>query len=175
MAIVDEKHVRLDEAGNALWEINMVGPIGGTYQGLFTFRTVLSPMHLIEADRDYRDLLGKNAEFAATHVENLAYTLTQLNQRIIKYPPFWNDGVAKFPGSHIRDLEVIQAVYEASVVAETKFRAQLKEKHKASIERIKEALEEQERLDKEDAELAQMDLDQAKPKKNKKAKQDAGA
>lgn len=169
MAIVEEKDVSIDSEGNGSWSINMTGPIGGTYQGLFKFRSVLSPIQLIEADRDYRDLLGKNSEFAATHVENLAYTITQLAQRVIKAPPFWSDGSSRYPGSQIRDIEVIQAVYEASIVAETKFRAQLKEKHKESIDRLKKTIEAQEQSEKDDAELAQMDLDaEAKPKKKKK-------
>lgn len=169
MALVDEKKVHVDSEGNATWEMNMTGPIGGTYQGLFTFRTVLSPIQLIEADRDYRDVLGKNAEFAATHVENLAYTLSQLNQRVVKSPPFWLDGSSRFGGAQIRDLDIIQAVYEASMIAETKFREVIKEKHKDSIERLKQAIKDQEEEDRLDVELAQESLDgEAKQSKRKK-------
>jgi len=153
MSLVDEKDVLLDSQGNASWEINMTAPIGGTYQGVFQFRTVLSPIQQIEADRDFRELLGANASFATTHVENLAYVLAQLRQRIIKAPPFWDDGLSKFKGSHIRDEEIIQAVYEAAVIAETKFRAHLKEKHKASIERLKAFIERQEEEDRLESEL----------------------
>ena len=169
MALVDEKDILLDSQGNASWEINMTGPIGGTYQGLFQFRTVLSPLQQIEADRDYRELLGANATFAATHIDNLSYTLAQLRQRVVKFPPFWDDGVSRFKGSHIRDEEIIQAVYEAAVVAETKFRAQIKEKHKASIDRLKAAIERQEEEDRLNAEMEQDELDkESKPKKGKK-------
>jgi hypothetical protein len=175
MALVDEKDIVLDSQGIATWEINMTAPIGGTYQGVFQFRTVLSPIQQIEADRDFRELLGANASFATTHVENLAYTLAQLRQRIIKAPPFWDDGLSKFKGSHIRDEEILQAVYEAAVMAETKFRNQLKEKHKESIERLKAFIERQEEEERLEAELAQEELDKEAEKSlgaqsNKKTK-----
>jgi len=169
MALVEEKDILLDSQGIATWEINMTAPIGGTYQGLFQFRTVLSPIQQIEADRDYRELLGTNASLVATHVDNLAYSLSQLRQRIIKAPPFWDDGASRFKGSHIRDEDVIQAVYEASVIAETKFRNQIKEKHKASIERLKASIERQEEEDRLNAEMEQDELDkEVKAKKGKK-------
>jgi hypothetical protein len=157
MAIVDEKDILLDSQGNATWEMNMTGPIGGTYQGVFQFRTVLSPIQQIEADRDYRELVGTNYQLIATHIDNLAYILSQLRQRIIKHPPFWDDGSSRFKGSHIRDEEIILAVYEAAVLAETKFRKELKEKHKAAIERLKAAIERQEEEDKLNEELSDMD------------------
>lgn len=169
MAYVDEKQVHVDQEGVGSWEIDILGKIGGAYKGLFKFRTVLSPIQLIEADRDYRELLGKNAEFAETHVENMAYTLTQLKHRILSAPPFWNDG-SRFPGGHIRDDEIISAVYEAAVISEKKFRDLLTQKHKSSIERLKKVIEEQEATEKADLELAQMDEEASKPTKKAKKK-----
>jgi hypothetical protein len=166
MALVDEKDILLDSNGIATWEINMTAPIGGTYQGVFQFRTVLSPIQQIEADRDYRDLVGNNASLMTTHIDNLAYTLAQLRQRVIKYPPFWDDGYNRFKGSHIRDEEILQAVYEAAVMAEVKFRKQIKEKHKESIERLKAAIQRQEEEERLNAELEQEELDK-KPKSKK--------
>ncbi len=173
MALVDEKDILLDSQGIASWEINMTGPIGGTYQGLFQFRTVLSPIQQIEADRDYRELLGTNASFVATHIDNLSYTLAQLRQRVVKAPPFWDDGASRFKGSHIRDEEIIQAVYEASVLAETKYRAQIKEKHKASIDRLKAAIERQEEEERLNAEMEQDELDKSSKSKKGKKKEKA--
>jgi outer membrane scaffolding protein for murein synthesis (MipA/OmpV family) len=172
MALVDEKDILLDSQGIATWEINMTGPIGGTYQGVFQFRTVLSPIQQIEADRDYRELLGTNATLVSTHVDNLAYSLSQLRQRVIKAPPFWDDGASRFKGSHIRDEEVIQAVYEAAVISETKFRAQIKEKHKASIERLKASIERQEEEERLNAEMEQEELNKEAKAKKKKSKKD---
>jgi hypothetical protein len=173
MAMIDEKDILLDSQGNATWEMNMTGPIGGTYQGVFQFRTVLSPLQQIEADRDYRELIGTNYQLIATHIDNLAYILSQLRQRIIKHPPFWDDGSSRFKGSHIRDEEIILAVYEAAVLAETKFRKELKEKHKAAIERLKAAIERQEEEDKLNEELSDMD-NKAKSKRRGASKKKKG-
>lgn len=168
MPTIDEKDILLDSQGNATWEMNMTAPVGGTYQGVFQFRTVLSPMQQIEADRDYRELIGSNYQIIGTHVDNLAYILSQLRQRVIKHPPFWDDGLSRFKGSHIRDEEVVLAVYEAAVLAETKFRKELKEKHKVAIEKLKAAIERQEEEDKLNEELDDLD-NGSKPKRKKQA------
>jgi hypothetical protein len=48
----------------ATWSINLVAPFAGSYQGTFRFRCYLSPMGVIQADRDYRKLMGDNAALA---------------------------------------------------------------------------------------------------------------
>jgi hypothetical protein len=162
---VEESEVMIDAQGIAAWEMDMVAPISGTYQGVFKFKTVLSPIQQVEADRDYRELLGKNAEFVSTYIENIAYALAQLKQRVVSAPPFWFDGISKFPGSQVKDLEVVEKVLEAAVAAETKYRKMLNEKHKQSIKKLQRAIEERE------AEEAGKDLEQEeapKPNKGKK-------
>jgi hypothetical protein len=168
---IREEDIAIDSQGIASWDINIAAPIGGTYQGTFKFRTGLSPLQEIEADRDYRDLLGKNAEFAATHIENLAYSLAQLRQRVVAGPPFWFDGISKFPGSQVRDAEVLQEVFEAAVASEVKYRNTVKEKHKAAIQKLSRALEEKESEQAKAREQEMEELDRAK-KLNKKATSD---
>lgn len=146
---VDENDISIDAQGVATWEMNTTAPINGTYQGVFKLRTGITPMQEIEADRDYRELLGKNTELISSHIENLAYALTQLKQRVISGPPFWFDGISKFPGSQVRDKEIIEKVFEASVVAETKYRKMLQEKHKLSVEKLAKAIEMREQQEKE--------------------------
>jgi hypothetical protein len=164
---VREEDISLDSQGLATWSINITAPIGGTYQGTFQFRTVLSPLQLIEADRDFRELLGKNTELVGSQVENLAYTIAQLKQRVVKSPPFWNDGLSRFPGSHIRDEMVLQAVYEAAALSEIMYRNKLKENHKASVERLKAHLD---REAEEEAINQEVEEDSKPKKKAKKAK-----
>ena len=149
------------ENGIAIWDLNLTAPIGGTYQGTFKFRCALTPMQELEADRDYRELLGKNAEFANTRSENLAYTLSQLRQRVIQGPPFWNDGTSRFPGGQIKDSEILEVVLEASVQAEIKYREQLRDKHKKSIESLKKAIQRQEHEADVEKELAEADAKQS--------------
>lgn len=164
--MIDKNKIQISEDGTATWAIEITTKLGQTYQGVFQFRTILTPMQLIEADRDYRDLIGKNAEFASSIVENLSYILTQLKQRIIKSPPFWNAGSELFPGGQIKDNEVLNLVFEAAMASEDKFRQNLNELHKKSLEKIKAALEKAEADAVVDAELGE----DAPAKKRKKAK-----
>lgn len=143
-----KSQISIDSKGLATWDINMTGLIGGTYQGTFVFKSILTPLQEIEVDKDYRELLGKNAEFATTHADNLAYTLAQLRYRVVKAPPFFSDGVSKFPGGQIPDREVLQAILDAAIMAEMKYRDELKEKHKKSIQKLVKVLEEKEQEEK---------------------------
>ena len=143
-----KNQISIDSKGLASWDINMTGLIGGTYQGTFVFKTILTPLQEIEVDRDYRELLGKNAEFATTHADNLAYTLSQLRYRVVKAPPFFNDGITRFPGGQIPDREVLSKILDAAIAAEMKYRDELKKKHTASIQKLVKVLEEKEREEK---------------------------
>lgn len=149
---VDPNKILIDLEGVAIWELDAFGAIGGTYKGKFKFRTALSPIQEIDADRDYRELLGKNSEFASGHTENLAYILAQLKYRVLEAPPFWNDGMSRFPGGQVKDIEILELIMRAAVESEGKFRKSLKEKHKQSLERLQKVMEdriEQERLTEE--------------------------
>lgn len=169
---VQEEDISIDSQGIASWDLNITAPIGGTYQGAFKFRTGLSPIQEIEADRDYRDLLGKNAEFAATHIESLAYALAQLRHRVVSGPPFWFDGVSKFPGSQVRDQEILQIVFEASVAAEVKYRKLLQDKHKSAVERLTKAIEQKEKEEQAAQAKEKEELEQAKEKTKKASKKE---
>lgn len=155
-ALVSKDEVTLDMAqGVAHWDIKHSSPAEGLYTGRFTFKVMLSPLQEIEADRDYRELLGKNAEFVSTHIEKLAYILAQLKQRVHEAPPFWNNGLSRFPGSHIKDQDVLLLVSEASLVAELKYRESLREKRSGLLEKMKKDLEKQSEEDKENEDLGE--------------------
>ena len=172
---IQDKDILIDN-GLATWAINTAEPIGGTYMGNFQFRCVLSPLQIIDADRDYRDLLGPNPALANATAEGLAYALSQLKQRIIKSPPFWTETAARFGGSHVKDTNVIDLVLRAAFQAEIKYRQELKEDHLKATARLKEALakkyekeDEEEKINNEFNELDQLqDLPEDKPKKKKK-------
>lgn len=156
---LDEKEetqyeISLDEENIATWEINITAPIGGTYMGVFKFKTGLTPMQQIEADRDYRALLGSQApELATPYIERMCYTLSQLRQRVSKAPPFWYESNNKFPGSHVKDEEVLTAVYEAALQSEIMFRDKLKKKREESLNKLKTYLEKKVEEDKLEDEL----------------------
>lgn len=149
--MVKEEDIQLMPDGTARWTINEVGDIGGTYTGTFTFRTALDPIQEIYADREYRDLLGKNMELVNSHIENLATILATLKYRIVEAPPFWNNG-GTYGGGHIKDKNILFEIYSAAILAETKYRKTLAEKHKESIDKLKktvERLEEERQVDEE--------------------------
>lgn len=152
---IEENEISIDSQGVASWDLNMSAPLGGTYQGVFKFRTLLSPLQEIEADRDFRDLLGKNAEFASTHIETLAYAVAQLRYRVISGPPFWFDGVSKFPGSQVKDQEILQAVFEAAAAAELKYRKIIKDKHEIAIKRLASTIEKKQQEEEKEAKVGE--------------------
>jgi hypothetical protein len=164
------------ENGTALWDINTSEPIGGTYMGTFKFRCSLTPIQVIEANRDYRELLGKDPLNADPDAENLAYSLSQLRQRVISAPPFWNKDGHRFGGAKVDDVNVILLVLKAAIASEFKYREELKERHQSSLIKLKQALEakyqkadEDTKTNQEFEELDKLsDLPAEEPKKKKK-------
>jgi hypothetical protein len=143
--------------GTATWNIQSNGQVGGLYTGQFTFNLMLSPIQEIEADRDYRELLGKNAELASTHIESLAHVLSQLKQRVKNAPPFWYSSVSRFPGSHIKDRDILELVYQAAAEAEIKYRESLKERKESLLKRLKKQVEKEVEEDSIEKELNEAD------------------
>jgi hypothetical protein len=130
------------EGNVAKWSIALHGAIGGTYAGDFVFRCILTPSQQIAANRDYREMLGANPTLAPEHESFLAYALTQLKYRVVSAPPFWEstrqaNGIA----GDIPDQDVIEAVLDAAVHAQLKYRYELNQKKLELIERAKAAAE----------------------------------
>lgn len=145
------------EGSNAVFELNMSAPIGGTYMGTFKFRCTLTPIQIVDADRDYRDLIGAQPSLVNETADNLSFSLSQLKQRVISSPSFWTENSGRFPGGGVRDLEVISKVLEAAFLAESKFRKLLVEKHEAATKRLQLALERKRQLEETEAQLAELD------------------
>lgn len=137
---------------HATWNMVHLGALGGRYEGTFKFSCFLSPMQVISADKDYRDLLGNNPTLASSLADNLAYALSQLKYRVLEAPPFWNDG-SRFPGSSVKDIDVIDLVLEASIVAEIKYREELSKRHEDAIVKLKTAIQQKEEAEKLNEEL----------------------
>lgn len=123
------------EGNTAVWNMRLDGDIHGTYSGVFRFKCYLSPLQKIAADRERRELLGAQYMFASEHESFLAFALTQLKQRIVSAPPFWNSQNPGSMGGDIADENIISAVIDAALGAEIKYREQLKERKKQALER----------------------------------------
>ena len=127
----------LIEGSQATWRMpRMEGDLGGTYTGVFVFRTFLDPLRQIQAGKEYRALLGDLAINAGDAESNLAFALTQLKHRIIKAPPFWestlqDSGIA----GNVGDLNIIAAVLDAAIRSENLFKEKIQKERDAILER----------------------------------------
>lgn len=90
-----------------------------SYMGTFRVKCLLSPLEEIAADKRYRDLLGSNSHLAQEHVRRQAFALSQLEQRIIEMPAFWENDI--IPGGHIQDDNVLLDVLDMAIEAQEKY------------------------------------------------------
>lgn len=115
------------------FSINVVGKLSkDTYMGTFKVKCLLSPLEDIAADKRYRDLLGDNSHLAQEHIRQQAFALSQLEQRIIDMPPFWENNT--LGGGHIKDVNVVLFVLDQAIEAQEKY---VNGKEKELIERQK--------------------------------------
>ena len=140
--MTEEKIDLVIEGNTATWEINTQGDILGLYSGQFRFRCYLTPSQRLSASRDYRELLGPNPSVALQTDDNLAFALSQLKHRILSSPPFWSSSLATTGiAGDLPDDVVIMKVLDASIEAELRFKAQVKDKRKDAIQRARKAAE----------------------------------
>lgn len=123
------------EGNTGLWEMRVDGDIQGTYIGTFRFKTFLTPLQQIAANRDYRELIGPNPTMVPEHESFLAYALTQLKYRIVTAPPFWASSQSGGINGDIPDENVISAVLDAAIGTEVKYKNQLKKRKEEALSR----------------------------------------
>lgn len=129
--------------GESTFDVNIVGQSSKqSYIGSFKVKCLISPIEEIEADKRYRELLGVNPHLATEHVRRQAFALSQLEQRVIDCPPFWENET--LPGGHVKDSNVILEVLDKAIEAQENYinakDKELKEKQeklKALIEKKK--------------------------------------
>lgn len=119
---IKEKRTDITINGNiATFELSFQSLLKGTIIGTFTLRPFLMPMQELEAGRDRRRLLGELEQYANAEERYLALCLSELRQRIINAPPFWNTS-EMFGGGQEKDL--IFKVADAAFYAENLFTEQ---------------------------------------------------
>lgn len=140
--VVNEDDVLIDLInGTASYYLHYHSLIEGLVTGKFVFNTILTPMQEIEADKIYRSLVGEYANIVSTHVERLCYALSQLKVRVIEFPPFWsksNNSSIMLPGSNLKDQEILRIIFEAAVIAEKKYREEIKKQHDNALKKLVE-------------------------------------
>jgi hypothetical protein len=142
------------EGNIGTWSISLEGSVNGTYLGTFKFKCFLTPSEKLACGRRYRELLGPNAALAFKNEDNLAFTLAQLNYRVVQAPPFWNSaiGVDGILGD-LPDETVLDAILEAAMAAELKYVALLRSKKEQLIKKTKEVAEKVLAQNEDDVEL----------------------
>jgi hypothetical protein len=121
----------------ATWQMPRTeGDLGGTYTGLFQFRTFLDPLRQLQAGKEYRALLGELAIQATEDEGKLAFALVQLKHRILKAPPFWSSTLQDSGMSgNIGDLNVITLVLDAAFLSENLYKEKIAKEREAILER----------------------------------------
>jgi hypothetical protein len=96
------------------------------YVGTFTVRPKLSPLEVLECDRDRRELLGspKEGEQVSGDATNLAICLSQLRARVVDSPGWFKDSFGLRISFH--DTNIIYDLFKAVVDIENKWKADLK-------------------------------------------------
>ena len=117
------------------------GEIMGTYRGKFIFKCILSPIEEIDADRDFRQLVGEHASLINPENEKVALALVQLKYRVLKAPLFWTSEESRINGGHIKDINIISHVFAAAIDAEIAYRNQLKERKDKAQKILAESLQ----------------------------------
>ena len=127
----------LIEGSMATWVMPLSeGDLGGSYKGTFQFKTFLNPLEQLQAGKDFRELLGPNPQFATEVESRLAFSLTQLKQRIVKAPPFWSSALQDGGmAGNIGDLNIIGLVVDAAYRAENLFKERIAKERESILDR----------------------------------------
>lgn len=112
--------MKINDDTTADFDINEIGDkTNQSYMGHFKVKCLLSPMEEIAADKTYRELLGMNSHLAQEHIRQQAFALAQLDQRLIEFPPFWEN--TSLGGGHIQDRNIILHVLDRAIEAQEEF------------------------------------------------------
>lgn len=124
--------------GNGKFYLQIEGEISGeSYMGTFTVKGSLSPLDTIKSDRRYRELMGKDIQYATDHASQLAFSLAQLNQRIVESPDWWKND--EINGGHL-DENVIMEIFSKAIECEKEYRLKRKEQSDIYKKRINEKI-----------------------------------
>lgn len=108
-----------------------------SYKGQFKVKCILSPLEYINADANYRELLGKtNPQYASDYVSQLAYALSQLRFRIMECPSWYNK-----QGDGVRDDKVLLDIFDKAVECEQQYREGIVKRFKSAQESVRSAVD----------------------------------
>lgn len=110
-----------------------------TYTGVFTVRAVLDPARELAAGRLYRSLLGPQFQQASDHEANMAFALSQLQQRVLTAPPWWDSAPGQdIRGSNILDTDILLKVLDLCIKSQEEYQNALREETKLIFDDLRE-------------------------------------
>jgi hypothetical protein len=140
----------LNQDGTATYTINEQGEVQGGYTGTFILKCFLTPLDVLSAGRQYRDLLGQFGSTASETEKFIAFSLSQLSKRIVKSPPWWNTDSAIL--GNIPDLNILSLLLDRAMDSEIAYKQRLKKKKTEALDSAKSSIEAiQDRLNKENS------------------------
>jgi len=119
----------------SVFDFEFTSELGKKYDGQFLVHCVLNmrQKHVLELEKTR--LLGNYAN-PTDELAGIAVILSNLRSRIINGPTWWeqSDG-----GYNLADIDVLTALYNKVILAETEWRTKLKEKTKKIQEKTPES------------------------------------
>lgn len=113
-------------ATQSVFDFDLTSDLGKKFDGQFTVNCLLTmrQKHILELEKTR--LLG-NYSNPTNELAGIAIILANLRHRIVSGPTWWeqSDG-----GYDMTDIDVLQAIYNKVLAAETEWRTKLKEKTK---------------------------------------------
>jgi len=116
----------------SVFDFEITSELGKKYDGQFAVHCVLSMRQKHALELEKTRLLGNFAS-PTDELAGIAVILSNLRARIITGPSWWeqSDG-----GYNIADIDVLTALYNRVIQAETEWRNKLKEKTKKAQEAV---------------------------------------
>lgn len=105
-----------------------------TLMGVFKFKTVMTPIDHLKADRLYRELIGSvNPHLASQEAKNYAFALSQLKYRILESPSFFKND--EIDGGHL-DSNVLIELINLAIESEEEYQQHQDDKVKKMQEML---------------------------------------
>lgn len=102
-----------------------------SYIGTFVVKSFLTPLDEIKANRLYRDLLGTiDPVLVPKEIQDLAFVISQLNTRVVKYPSFFKNPDSIYNGGHLNP-KILFSILERCIDIQDEFVKEQKEKRDA--------------------------------------------
>ena len=113
-----------------------------TYNGSFRVRCIMDPAKVMAAGRKMRQLLGPYGQSASDHEFNLAFALSQLEQRIITAPPWWDQSKTDVRGDGVADSNIIIGVLDLAIRAEELYNEEVAKSTEEIYNKLSEQIQE---------------------------------